>query len=128
MKILYLIRGLPGSGKTTLAKSICNVVFSADDYFTDKDGNYKFDLTKLENAHQNCVNKTTLKMIYGCEKIAVANTFTRDWETEIYFELAKLHGYQVHSIVVENRHNGGSIHNVPEKTIENMRERFEISL
>ena len=36
MKILYLIRGLPGSGKTTLAKSICNVVFSADDYFTDK--------------------------------------------------------------------------------------------
>ena len=44
---LILLRGLPGSGKTTLSKALSNngkfPVFSIDEYFTDKDGNYTFD-------------------------------------------------------------------------------------
>ena len=46
-KTLFILRGLPGSGKTTLAKSIGAVHFEADMYFME--GNeYKFDVTKLK--------------------------------------------------------------------------------
>jgi tRNA uridine 5-carbamoylmethylation protein Kti12 len=45
MKTLILLRGLPGSGKTTLAKSLVTKDYchkEADMYFVDEFGNYKF--------------------------------------------------------------------------------------
>lgn len=61
-------------------------------------------------------------------KIAVSNTFTQEWEMEPYFELAKKYGYVVFTVVVENRHGGKNLHNVPEDKIQMMKDRFEISL
>jgi adenylate kinase family enzyme len=44
--VLFLIRGLPGSGKTSFASAIWNdyAVCEADKFFYDKDGNYNFDV------------------------------------------------------------------------------------
>ena len=67
-------------------------------------------------------------MINGISRIAVANTFTREWEMESYIDMAFMHGYRVVSLVVENRHGGESIHDVPAATIDAMRDRFEIKL
>ena len=48
-KILYLLRGLPGAGKSTLAKSIGAIYFEADMFFME--GNeYKFDIRKIQEA------------------------------------------------------------------------------
>jgi hypothetical protein len=58
----------------------------------------------------------------------VSNTFTQEWEMKPYFDLAKTYGYQVFSIIVENRHEGENVHGCPKETIEKMRERFEILL
>jgi hypothetical protein len=58
----------------------------------------------------------------------VSNTFTQEWETEPYLELAKTYGYKVFSIVVENRHGGVNQHEVPDEVLTKMRERFEIKL
>lgn len=60
MKVLIL-RGIPGSGKSTLAKGLQNerenrVVFSADSYFTTRDGEYKFDPRQLSAAHDQCMS------------------------------------------------------------------------
>ena len=54
MKILYIIRGLSGSGKTTLANQLSPVVYSADDWFTNEDGEYNFNPDELFKAHKHC--------------------------------------------------------------------------
>ena len=46
-KILYLLRGVPGSGKSTVAQNIGGTHFETDKYFM-VDGEYKFDPTKLK--------------------------------------------------------------------------------
>ena len=60
--------------------------------------------------------------------IVVSNTFTQQWEMDAYFGLANQYGYRVHTIIVENRHDGDNIHNVPEEKIKQMANRFEIQL
>jgi hypothetical protein len=60
--------------------------------------------------------------------IVVSNTFTQEWEMKPYFDLANTYGYQVFSLVVENRHGGSNQHGVPEDKVQIMRDRFEIKL
>ena len=134
-KILYLVRGVPwpGSGKTTFAKTLGSIIIEADQYFVDDKGNYKFDGSKIKLAHEYCRAQTEAWMQtkgdqVNTDKIAVSNTFTQEWEMEPYFEMAKKHGYKVFSIVVENRHGGINVHEVPEEKLEQMRNRFEIKL
>ena len=127
MKQLILLRGLPGSGKSTLAKSIGGAHFEADMFFI-KDGTYQFDATKLKMAHNWCAIQTQKAMVDDEPKIIVSNTFTQEWEMEIYYQLAKENGYQVFSLIVENRHGGMNVHGVPADKLEQMRNRFEIEL
>jgi len=128
-KILYIIRGASGSGKTSFANSLECHVFSADDYFTSTDGTeYKFDSSKLKLAHEYCQDFTTKYMKFGEPKIAVANTFTREWEMEPYFTLAKLYGYTVFTVIVENRHGGKNVHGVSPEMVQAQKDRFEIKL
>jgi predicted kinase len=123
MKELFLLRGMPGAGKSTIANFL-NVDFriASDDYFTDG-----FDYRQLPDAHDWCQFEVESKMILG-NSIAVANTFTREWEMTPYFELAEKYGYRIHTIIIENRHGNQSIHDVPKKTIKKMIDRFDISL
>lgn len=127
MRTLILVRGLPGSGKTTFANAIAPIVLSADDYFTDKDGNYNFDPSKLKIAHKMCQDRAEVYM-QNPGVVAVANTFTREWEMKPYFELAEKYGFTVHTVIVENRHGSENIHNVPEHAITSMKDRFEVVL
>lgn len=128
-KTLILVRGIPGSGKTTFAEIISgNVpVVSADDYFYEN-GKYLFNPDELGNAHKYCQLSTLTMMEKGFEKICVANTFTTQKEMNPYFDMANDYGYRIFSIIVENRHGNLSIHNVPDETIINMKKRFNISL
>ena len=127
-KILYIVRGIPGSGKSTLAKQLTSNVFEADHYFYDNDGNYKFIASEIKDAHKECQDNVRIAMESSIPKIAVSNTSTQEWEMEPYFELAKKYGYKVFTIIVENRHGGTNVHNVPEDKIEQMKNRFEIKL
>lgn len=127
MRDLYLLRGIPGSGKSTLAKSIGGKHFEADMYFM-KDGEYKFDFTKLKEAHNWCAIQTQKAMVDDEPKIIVSNTFTQEWEMETYNDLAKMHGYRVFSLIVENRHGGFNKHGVPVDKLQMMKDRFQVSL
>jgi predicted kinase len=132
-KMLYLVRGLPGSGKSTFSKTLGGIHIEADQYFVDIEGNYNFDGSKIKLAHEYCRAQTgawmkTDGLQVNVDKIVVSNTFTQEWEMQPYFELAKKYGYKVFSIIVENRHEGINEHGVPEEKIEQMKNRFEIKL
>jgi predicted kinase len=127
-KVLFIVRGIPGSGKSTFAKTLGGQHYEADMFFIDEDGNYKFDGTKIKDAHKWCQSFVETDMVLEYPKIVVSNTFTQEWEMEPYFKLAKEYGYAVFTIVVENRHGGNNVHDVPEDKIEQMCNRFEIKL
>lgn len=103
------------------------MVYEADMFFM-RDGEYLFDPAKLGAAHQWCKEQVHQIMVNGIQRIAVSNTFTQEWEMEPYIDMAAMHGYRVVSLIVENRHGGKNVHNVPAAVIEKMRNRFEISL
>jgi len=127
-KTLYIVRGIPGSGKSTLARSLGGIHFEADMFFLDGNSDYKFDITQIKEAHQWCKNSIKGAMKSGQTRVVVSNTFTQDWEIEPYLEMAKEYEYRVFTLVVENRHGGKNVHNVPDDIIEKMKGRFEIVL
>lgn len=127
MKNLFLIRGLPNAGKSTLAEQLGGSHFEADKYFVDESGNYNFDPSKLKLAHQWCQLQVLNAMIKS-ETIVVSNTFTREWEMKPYMDMAKDWGYRVFSIIVEKRHDNVNNHGVPDEKIQQMQDRFEIKL
>lgn len=128
---LYLVRGVCGAGKSTFANTlyesdVVGWVFEADKYF-EVTGEYKFDASKLCVAHKNCQELTTLWLSKGVS-VAVSNTSTTEKEVETYHKIAEENNANFVSIIVENRHNGVNIHNVPEEKIQQMKNRFSIKL
>ena len=131
-KILFIVRGLPGSGKSTFAKTLGGTHFETDNFFM-VDGEYKFDVTKLKAAHEWCQNSVNTAMILNIttdlnNTIVISNTFTQEWEMKPYFDMAETYGYRVFSLIVENRHGGVNQHGVPEDKLEIMKNRFETKL
>lgn len=127
-KILIILRGLPGAGKSTVSALISDVVYEADMYFYDKEGNYNWDGSKTWLAHKWCQGKVKKAMVEGKEKIVVSNTSTTEKELQPYLDLAKEYDYKIISMIVENRHGNVSIHGVPEEAMVKMEQRFEIKL
>ena len=135
-KVLVLLRGVPGAGKSSFANFVWNsgVIFEADKFFDTPDGGYKFDGAKLKEAHESCRSlvetymKDSLVNDQFYREIAVSNTFTQEWEMQPYFDLAKQYDYMVFTIIVENRHGGVNQHGVPDEALTRMKDRFEIKL
>lgn len=124
---LYIIRGVPGSGKTTLAKEmndhgIVDVFFEADMFMVDNFGNYKFDKSKLSFCHDQC-QWSVNDALEASHNVAVSNTFTRKWEMQPYIDMAKKNGASYTIIVCQG--NYGNVHGVPDDRVKVMRGRFE---
>lgn len=130
-KVCFILRGLPGSGKSSLAEllrdSVDEAMFplpdilSADNYFVDKDGNYNFDISRIGEAHDWCYQQfvasiSDYKAFYS-GFVIVDNTNCKESEFLRYKEYAEEHGYTVFVLLVENWHGNKSVHNVPETTL-----------
>lgn len=128
---LILVRGLPGAGKTELSALLAEEkwpVFSVDDYFTDAKGNYRFEFDKNHLAYKACEENCRKTMMDQKEKIFIHNTFTLDWELEVYFKLAKEFKYRVFVLTLENYHGQSNTHGISEDQIRKMAEKYKVKL
>lgn len=124
---LVLIRGLPGSGKTTMARGTMFEDFAhyeADMFFTDESGAYHYDRDKIKDAHEWC-QREAFKALANGKSVVVSNTFTRRFEMEPYFEMAKTFGIEPR--IMEATGNWPNVHGVPAEVVEKMRQRWEKS-
>jgi predicted kinase len=124
MNRLILVRGLPGSGKSTYAAEQARqygyMHLEADMYF-DVYFYGVFKASELQNAHKWCQRITKQNLYYNT--VIVSNTFTQRWEMQPYFDMARELGAATEIITMTG--NYGSIHNVPQATIQKMKDRWE---
>jgi len=132
-KSLIILRGLPGSGKTTLVNLLNPLhewpAFSVDDYFTDPEtGEYQFEFDKNHLAYKLCLANTEEAMKQNKAKIFLHNTFTMEWEIEPYFKLANDFGYQLFVCTVENYHANANTHGVSNDQLQKMAAKYKVRL
>lgn len=130
---LILLRGLPAAGKTTFAQLLGGVHLEADMYFEHPIRGYEFNASLLRDAHNWCkdASEAALSFAYNNNanvRVVVSNTFTTEQELAPYLLLGDKYQCRVFTLIVENRHQGVSVHQVPEETINKMRNRFTIKL
>jgi len=130
---MVIYRGLPGSGKTTIAmlerkaqaKDCACEVFEADHYYM-KDGVYHFDPGKIGLAHSDCARRVMNFMEEHKNSNALAivsNTAIAAWEISPYIMLANVHNWwsMVITIVCPLRLcMQRETHNVPDRTMMEM--------
>lgn len=131
MAQMILVRGLPGSGKTTFARALAqtvtpSVIIAADDYFTSEDGDYNWDPNRLKQAHTACQERARSAFESG-RTVIVHNTFTTRKEMEPYVKIAQ-GDVEVYSIfdggLSDEQLAERNVHGVPVESIKRMRDRW----
>jgi hypothetical protein len=89
---LLIVRGLPGSGKSTFGETFAkdygySPPRAADDFFM-LEGEYRFDPSKLSQAHEACQAAVKADLqTYG--SAVVCNTFSQGWEIYPYVRITE---------------------------------------
>ena len=93
--IMYLMRGVPGSGKSHLGLRLAGgdtaKVFSTDQWFEMQPGGYKanWKMEKLFGAHKWNQNRVRAAMQKGITPVVVDNTNLKAKDARAYVEFAE---------------------------------------
>jgi len=136
MKTVYLMFGLPGSGKSTKVQEISknSLVFSihsTDDYWIRPDGYYDWNPARIKEAHEWNFREYShsVEGNYGylIDTIIVDNTNLRFGDAKRYIDKATAEGYTVVLVEPETpwRYDAEecavrNVHRVPLETIKKM--------
>lgn len=142
-KVMVLMRGCPGSGKSFQAINILNLcyqnanvdefIFSADKYFIDKNtGKYSFNSSKLSSAHSWVYNNAKNAVDNNVTPVIIDNTNIQCWEMKSYVQLAVSNGYWIEVIEPDSEWAwdakklfNKTIHSVPYDKICLMLQRYD---
>ncbi len=143
MSSLILIAGLPGVGKSTLARTFVwgHTLLEADMYpglYTHGPGGApqfhgmeedESGTPLIKRAHGWCIDQTR-RCLQRKESVVVSNTFSMRWETRAYYELAQQHRAAVTLIDLFDQGLTTAelvkrtLHGVPTRAVEAMRTRW----
>jgi tRNA uridine 5-carbamoylmethylation protein Kti12 len=142
MKQVFILRGLPGCGKSHYAKSLCEelvdndqnrfALCSTDDFFYSEKG-YRFDKSRLSEYHNLNLVRFIRALSNNTPLVILDNTNIKKWEFAAHIEAAHAFGYQVKEVVVgeikdkamQHLYFQRNTHKVPLKTINKMAFQFE---
>ena len=126
MEMLYIIRGLPGSGKSTKAKEIAIQekikYYESDMFFINSEGEYNFNFDYIKQAHEWCKINVQSELFKG-NSVIVSNTFIKFSEMVLYIEMAK--EFDVRVKIIEMTGTYGNIHDVPDFILKKMKKNYE---
>lgn len=121
--MLYILRGIVGSGKSTFAKSL-NIYHVEADFFHMRNSKYDWKPENMKNAHEWCYNQVVQALTFGMD-VVVSNTFTQVWEFQKYIDFCESFVPKIPYTVIACKNDYRNIHNVPVDTIQKMKERWE---
>lgn len=132
MAKMYIMVGLPGSGKSYKAKTLDGVIISTDDIFMSGDI-YLFSTSVLSMAHQINQEKVRIACSLGYNVI-VDNTNLSARERSPYIDIANSFGYSWEIIQPDTWWRSvpeecflRNTHRVPLQAIQRMAERKDIA-
>jgi len=129
MPVIFIVRGLPGTGGAFVAATLGANAVSVYDFFR-QGGVYKFDPSLLPSAHEACQEKAREILASG-RPVAVVNTFAQGWEIQPYVKIATEAGARM---VVTDLFDGSlsdealanrNVYGVPVESIRAMRALWE---
>lgn len=129
MSKLYILRGIPGSGKSTYGKKIVDnaidaglsaIKIEADDFFI-KDGKYNWNPKLIGMAHKWCQDNVR-KALHLYDVVVVANTSLSLTDVKTYIKIANEEYVDFEVVAIHGNHQ--NVHNVPEETLKKMREKM----
>jgi tRNA uridine 5-carbamoylmethylation protein Kti12 len=129
MAHLILVRGLPGSGKSTYAQKLMQWKlathhFEADMWMVDENGQYKYDRYRLAEVHTKCLEHAIdAACLAKYAVVVIANTFAEAWQLGPYLQFAIQFSHKFTVINMPNLYE--STHNVPPEEMARMRSKWE---
>lgn len=142
-KVMILMRGCPGSGKSYQATNILNMcyknanvdefIFSADKFFTNKHtGQYNYNPSKVKRAHEWAKDNIEKAVLNEVTPVIVDNTHCEAWEMEDVIKVGVNNGYWIEILepVSEWAWEGmelakRNIHNIPLDIIMKFFRRYD---
>lgn len=142
--LLTIIQGVPGSGKSTIARALASctpgVVICSADIFFMKGDEYVFEALRLPDVHRHCFLKAEQYMDGWYLNIIIDNCNILQEHCQPYINLASHYGYDIQFIEVRRYICGvvvlppippeyyqvtDNVHNVPEHAIKRMIDQQE---
>lgn len=122
MAVLTVVRGLPGSGKTTYAKKNFRCLILEQDMFHERNGFYQWSAAVMRDAVKWCAKTARDALRLGMD-VCVVNTFTKKEYVETYRQMAE--DLEVDFNVIRIEGDFGNVHSVPPGAMSAMRRVFE---